>query len=31
LQALQFDDMPPPDEDRPDPFAKAYVIEWIER
>ena len=31
LQALQFDDMPPPEEDRPDPVAKADVIEWIER
>ena len=30
LQALQFDDMPPPEEDRPDPVAKAKVIEWIE-
>lgn len=31
LQVLQFDDMPPPEEDRPDPAAKAEVIEWIER
>jgi hypothetical protein len=30
LQALQFDDMPPPDEKRPDPLAKANVILWIE-
>lgn len=31
LQALQFDDMPPPDEKRPDALAKAKVILWIEQ
>lgn len=31
LQALQFDEMPPPDEERPDPIAKANVIRWIEQ
>lgn len=30
LQALQFDDMPPPDETRPDPLQKAAVVSWIE-
>jgi hypothetical protein len=31
LQALQFDDMPPPDEPRPDSIARAKVILWIEQ
>jgi len=31
LQALQFDDMPPPEEPRADPIAKAKVILWIEQ
>jgi hypothetical protein len=31
LQALQFDDMPPPDEERPDALAKAKVVLWIEQ
>lgn len=31
LQALQFDDMPPPDEKRPDALAKARLMLWIEQ
>lgn len=31
LQALQFDDMPPPDEPRPDSIARAKVMLWIEQ
>ena len=31
LQTLQFDDMPPPDEERPDALAKAKVVLWIEQ
>lgn len=31
LKVLQFDDMPPPDEPRPDLIAKAKVILWIEQ
>ena len=31
LQSLQFDEMPPPDEDRPKSIAKAKVILWIEQ
>ena len=31
LQVLQFDEMPPPDEERPDSIARANVILWIEQ
>lgn len=31
LQALRFDEMPPPEEQRPDPLAKARIILWIEQ
>lgn len=31
LQTLQFDEMPPPEEDRPNGIAKANVIAWIEQ
>ena len=31
LEVLQFDEMPPPDEERPDSIARANVILWIER
>ena len=30
LQTLQFDEMPPPEEERPDPIKKSKAIIWIE-
>ncbi|MEO2014559.1 MAG: DUF1588 domain-containing protein [Fuerstiella sp.] len=31
LQVLQFNEMPPPEEERPDPVARANVMRWIEQ